>query len=223
MSEQQAISTGLEALKLIAAGGIGAAIIGVIGKLVVDRKLQAQKHEHDKQIESLKSKLQLEAQKKVIEYTSLHDKQAQIIADFYAKLSDLYRCIQGLVGEYSMRELRETIEKHLPCIPQSGWTDLTDEEKKNIDEARACNEKLFEFYRRNKIYLSLVVCELTDRFCTLASYMAMNYHNVTFKDEDGKLVVASVVKEVWDKAIETIPNLLIQLEKEFRGILGVKS
>jgi len=58
MPEQQAISTGLEALKLIAAGGIGAAIIGVIGKLVVDRKLQEQKHKYDKQIEPLKSELQ---------------------------------------------------------------------------------------------------------------------------------------------------------------------
>jgi tetratricopeptide (TPR) repeat protein len=58
MSEQQVISTGLEALKLIAAGGIGAAIIGVIGKLVVDRKLQEQKHKYDKQIEPLKSELQ---------------------------------------------------------------------------------------------------------------------------------------------------------------------
>jgi hypothetical protein len=58
MSEQQAISAGLEALKLIAAGGIGAAIIGVIGKLVVDRKLQEQKYEYDKQIEPLKSELQ---------------------------------------------------------------------------------------------------------------------------------------------------------------------
>ena len=58
MPEQQAISTGLEALKLIAAGGIGAAIIGVIGKLVVDRKLQEQKHKYDKQIEPIKSELQ---------------------------------------------------------------------------------------------------------------------------------------------------------------------
>jgi len=58
MSEQQGISTVLEALKLIAAGGTGAAIIGIIGKVLVDRKLQKQKAEYDKQLESLKSKLQ---------------------------------------------------------------------------------------------------------------------------------------------------------------------
>lgn len=58
MSEQQAISTVLEALRLIAAGGIGAAIASCIGNWFVNKKLQAQKHEHDKQIEPLKSELQ---------------------------------------------------------------------------------------------------------------------------------------------------------------------
>ena len=51
----------------------------------------------------------------------------------------------------------------------------------------------------------------------------MNYSSVTFKDEDGKLYVTSEVKDVWDKAIEVIPELLTQLENEFRDILGVKS
>ncbi|HBG77542.1 MAG TPA: hypothetical protein DDW84_01655 [Phycisphaerales bacterium] len=57
MSEQQAISTGLEVLKLIAAGGIGGTVASCIGNWFVNNKLQTQKHEHDKQIESLKSKL----------------------------------------------------------------------------------------------------------------------------------------------------------------------
>jgi hypothetical protein len=224
MSEQQAISTVLEALKLIAAGGIGGAIASCIGNWFVNKKLQAQKHEHDKQLESLKSNLQLETQKQVIEYTSLHDKQAQIIADFYARLSDLYGCIQRLMGAYRMREIKEQIEKENPDLPAPPkQIALTAEEQKAIDAEHTCNKELFEFYRRNKIYLSLVVCELTDRFYGLASYLAMEYHSVTFKDRDGKLYVNSEVKEVWDKAIETIPKLLIQLEKEFRGILGVKS
>ena len=57
MAVEQAVSTGLEALKLIVSGGIGAAIIGIIGKVFVDRKLQEQKAVYDKQLESLKSEL----------------------------------------------------------------------------------------------------------------------------------------------------------------------
>lgn len=224
MAEEQLISAEVvEALKLIASGGFGAAIIGIIGKLVFDRKLQIQKAEYDKQLESLKSKLQLETQKKVIEYTSLHDKQAQIIADFYAQLSGLYGSIEHLMARYRMREIKEDIEKEHPYIPRSKQIGLTAEEQQAVDAVEACNKDLFEFYRKNKIYLSLAVCDLTDRFCTLASYLAMNYHNVTFKDENGNLYVNPKVKEVWDKAIETIPKLLTQLEIEFRDILGVNS
>ncbi|MFA5240062.1 MAG: hypothetical protein WC476_10210 [Phycisphaerae bacterium] len=60
MAKEQLISTGIvviEALKLIAAGGIGGAVASCIGNWFVNKKLQAQKHEHDKQLESLKSKL----------------------------------------------------------------------------------------------------------------------------------------------------------------------
>ena len=60
MAEEQLISTGtvaVETLKLIVAGGIGGTIASCIGNWFVSKKLQAQKHEHDKQLESLKSKL----------------------------------------------------------------------------------------------------------------------------------------------------------------------
>ncbi len=223
MAEEQLISTGIvEALRLIVSGGIGAAIIGFIGKLFVDRKLQNQKAEYDKQLESLKSKLHLETQKQVIEYTSLHDKQAQIIADFYAQLAGLYICIERLMSKYQMRVMKEEIEKDHPDILRSKQIDLTVQEQQAIDAVHTCNKDLFEFYRKNRIYLSLAICELTDRFCGLASYLAMEYENVTYKDEAGKLFVHPKVKEVWDKAIVTIPILLTQLEKEFRDMLGVK-
>lgn len=224
MAEELLISTGaVEALKLIVSGGIGAAIIGIIGKLFVDRKLQNQKVEYDKQLESLKSKLHLETQKQVIEYTSLHDKQAQIIADFYAQLAGLYICIERLMSQYQLRVMKEKIEKNHPYIPRSKQIGLTVEEQQAIDAVHACNKDLFEFYRKNRIYFSLAICNLTDRFCGLASYLAMEYLGVTYKDEAGNLYVDSKVKEVWDKAIEIIPQLLTQLEIEFRDILGVKS
>ena len=221
MSEQQAISTVLEALKLIAAGGMGGAVASCIGNWFVNKKLQAQKHAHDKQLESLKSKLHLETQKQVIEYTSLHDKQAQIIADFYAQLAGLYICIERLMRQYQLRVMKEEIEKDHPYIPRSKQIGLTVKEQQAIDAVHACNKDLFEFYRKNRIYFSLAICNLTDRFCGLASYLAMEYHDVTYKDEAGNLYVNSKVKEVWDKAIETIPQLLTQLEIEFRDILSV--
>jgi len=54
MAEQQFISTGIEALKLIIAGGIGGTIASCIGNLFVTKKLQAQKYRFDKELESIK-------------------------------------------------------------------------------------------------------------------------------------------------------------------------
>lgn len=56
MFEQQVASEVVEALKLIVSGGIGGAVAASIGNWFVSKKLQTQKHEHDKQLESLKTK-----------------------------------------------------------------------------------------------------------------------------------------------------------------------
>jgi len=85
MSEQQAISTGLEVIKLIVTGGIGAAIIGIIGKVVVDRKLQKQKAEYDKQLESLKSKLG----KKNTVHKLQFEKEFQLYGELWKALVDV--------------------------------------------------------------------------------------------------------------------------------------
>ena len=227
MAEEQLISVEVvvEAIKLIVSGGLGGTIVGIIGKLVVDRKLQNQKAVYDKQLESLKSKLLLETQKKVIEYTSLHDKQAQIIADFYKRLSYLYESIQRLLLKYQIREWKKEIEKdeEPPIVPSYAQLSLTAEEKQVISEVETYNKELWDFYRINKIYLSLKICQLTDRFCGLTWNLAGSYFDVTYKNDKGQLYVSKNVKECWDKTVEIIPKLLIQLEKEFRVILGVKS
>jgi len=85
MSEQQAISTGLEVLKLIAAGGIGGAVASCIGNWFVSKKLQAQKHEHDKQLESLRSKLG----KKNTVHKLQFEKEFQLYGELWKELVDV--------------------------------------------------------------------------------------------------------------------------------------
>ena len=207
MSIEQAWYEGYKAVELVVASGIGGTIVGVIMKFWVEKRLQVQRYEHDK---------------KIIEYTSLHDKQAEIIANFYSLLSDLYGRIEQLMSKYQMREMKEDIEREPPCVAKSKHIGLTSDEQQAIDAVQICNKSLYEFYRKNKIYFSPIACDLTNRFCTLTSYLSMNYLSVTYKDENGNLYVDPKVKEVWDKAVETIPQLLTQLEDEFRDILGVK-
>lgn len=55
MAEQQFISTGIEAMKLIIAGGIGGTIASCVGNYFVSKRLQAQKYQFDKELEAIKS------------------------------------------------------------------------------------------------------------------------------------------------------------------------
>lgn len=90
MAEEQLISTGkvaVEALKLIVTGGIGAAIASCIGTLFVNKKLQAQKLEHDKQITSLQSKLQ----KKNTVHKLQFEKEFQLYGELWKELVDVRR------------------------------------------------------------------------------------------------------------------------------------
>lgn len=178
-------------------------------------------------IEEFKSSMQLESQKRIIEYTSLHGKRAEVIADLYSRLFQLQGWIQRLLFEYQHREIREDLDKKYYQKNREEWKlvegihTLSAEEEQKVKELSSHMSELYEFYGKYKIYFSSNTCDLIDRFSTLASYLATNYQNVALKDNDGNLYVNPDVKVVWDRAIETIPTLLVELEKEFRSILGV--
>lgn len=171
-------------------------------------------------------KFELDAEKKIIEYTSLHSKRASLVAEMYAKIFDLNGAISKLLYEYQFREIREDVDKKLhpkrePGKLILGIHTLTEDEEKLIKELSSLTSDFFVFYGRNKIYFSEAICNLVDRFSVLTSYMSFNYHNVALKDEQGNLYVNPEVKEVWDKAIKVIPELLPLMEQEFRKLLGV--
>jgi hypothetical protein len=158
---------------------------------------------------------------------SLHAKRAELIAEIYKRVFNLNRSIQMVMFEYGRREIREELHRKYEQPKKGPWEllpgidTLEESEEKRVKELSDLSRQFYEFYGTNKIYLSPQVCDLIDRFSTLTAYMAMNYQNVSIKDKSGELMVNPQVKEVWDKAIETIPILLDALEKEFRALLGV--
>lgn len=90
MEEEQLLSivaVVVEALKLIVAGGIGGAVASCIGNWFVNKKLQAQKHEHNKQLESLKSKLG----KKTTVHKLQFEKEFQLYEGLWKGLTDVRR------------------------------------------------------------------------------------------------------------------------------------
>jgi hypothetical protein len=178
-------------------------------------------------IEKLRSSLQLEAEKRSVEFTSLHEKRVSMIAELYAHLYDLQSCVNYLYLQYQSREIREDIDRKYLQKTRKEWNlepgidTLDPEEEESVKKLGHEVISFLEFYKRNRIYFSSGACNLIDRFVGLSSYCYSNYRNVALKDKDGNLLVNSKVKQVWDKALEVIPQLLIELENEFRRILGV--
>ncbi len=179
-------------------------------------------------IEQLRAALQVEAQRRSVEFESLHEKRVATIADLYAHLFDMQSLIQRLYFEYQGREIKEDIDRKLFRKNRKEWElepgidTLSESEEETVRRLSEETTKFYEFYKKNRIYFSLNVCGYLDRFATLAAYLSSSYHNVALKDKDGNLMVNPKVKEVWDKALENIPQLLNILESEFRNILGVK-
>lgn len=69
------------------------------------------KAQSDIAIEQLKSLLQIEAHKKSIEFSSLHEKRASMIADLYVHLYNMWGFIQRLHFAYQHREIKEDIDR----------------------------------------------------------------------------------------------------------------
>ena len=178
-------------------------------------------------IEGFKSQVQLEAEKKIIEYSSLHAKRGELIAEIYNYLFNLNRSILSVMFEYGRREIREELDNTLhkqtrePWELKQGIDTLDEDEEKAVKSLSHLCSEFYKFYGSNKIYLSPDMCALIDKFSNLASYTAFNYQNVSIKDKDGELMVNPKVKEAWNQAVDTIPIILEELEKEFRSLLGV--
>jgi hypothetical protein len=186
------------------------------------------KSKGDLAIEKFKTEIQLEAQKRMVEYSSLHERRAGLIADLYSRLYQLYNSIQKVLFEYERRQIREDVNRKDPSFSKRqpwekipGIHFLDSDEQKQLKELSTLVSEFHNFYSTHKIYFTPQVCNLIDRFAGLAAYLKMNYENVALKDKDGNLYVNPEVKEVWDKAVEAIPLLLLNLEGEFRTILGV--
>jgi hypothetical protein len=97
----------VEALKLVASGGVGAAIIGLLGKLWVDSKLERAKANYEKDIANLKAKL---AQKQTIHKLQF-EKEFSIYLELWKALVRLRNTSADLVRRSEFITSKETPEQ----------------------------------------------------------------------------------------------------------------
>jgi len=218
------------AAAIIASVGGAAVIFAVlsawIGKIWANRLMQRDIARHQEDLERLKSELKRLESEHSVRFARLHERQAEVIASLYEKLYQFNIALHRLLFEYQHREIREDLDRRFYLNKREEWIlvpgihTLRPEESERIDEVSKAATDIHVFYGTRKLYLPASCCTLMDRLSSLAAFVATSYQNIALKDNDGNLLVHPDVKRVWDAAIQTIPQLLAELEKEFRLALG---
>ena len=196
MAEQQAISTGLEALKLIAAGGIGGAFASCIGNWLVSKKLQAQKHEHDKQLESLKTKLG----KKNTVHKLQFEKEFQLYGELWKALVDVRKTA--------------VITPFIDIMPSD--KSLYDVYKERYEIAADAFNKAKNLFEDHRPFYHDDVSKITEELLgQCRGYIV----NVRRKLKLGKF--DEKLQEKADELSEKVPEAIDEIEKAIKGRIGL--
>lgn len=191
--------------------GTTAIVVGVAGWLTksvithfLSRNVEAYKvelrRESDKEIEAIKSRLQIMAQERQIIFSRLHEKRAEIVAESYALIHDVNAKAVDLGADIFHRGLREPKEKV----------------KEVFDDCLKFND----FFQQRRIYFSEEVCTVTDRFVELIGQTnaAVNRapDNLDFGNKDGEEAYRQMAE-----LMDQLPEIKKLIEKDFRTLLGV--
>ena len=154
----------------------------------------------DVEIERLKSSLQIAATEHQIRFSKLHDRRALVIAKLYRLLLEAADAAKFFAAHPDDKGSfkKEAIERHL---------------------------ELFRFFQINKIYLPSVVCALLENYESILRrsvgfiriYMSIENPNEQTIGEQNK-----VLQDAWQALEKEIPSIRIELEREFRQMLGVE-
>ncbi|NID11548.1 hypothetical protein [Fibrivirga algicola] len=226
------LTTATQVLLLIVIGYFGRSMIKYffsenieIKKMELNNELETKKLELNKALESHKQLLLADTEiykldlNKILEshkselgllnakYSKLHDKQSEVIAH-------LYRLIVKLEGDFRamtafMKEVQQDAEK---------------EENERIKQAGESFNAYSLYYSEHKIFFNQVVCAKLDSlrekyFSTHWDYTFNKRWNISPGDGVSRLHMRDTI----DKTIkEEIPEILKNLESDFREILTVK-
>jgi hypothetical protein len=157
------------------------------------------------EIERLKTSLQMVAIEHQIRFSKLHEKRAEVIAELYKRLVDVY--LHG-------RQFVLTSENN-PTPQQQAEFDKTGREVFDLSI----------FIEKHRIYLSDSVCALLDKFVSDAG-KSVNAAGIfgRFKNPTEHTLLQSYAAftKVYDDFGKAIPEARRVLEIEFRKMLGVE-
>jgi len=198
----------LDLLKSLGTTAIVAAAAAWFTKSVIthflSRKIESYKielkRESDKEIEGIKSRLEIVALERQIVFSRLHEKRAEIIAETYGLIHDLHSKAMGLSAE----------------VFHAGLRTPKDKAKEVYDDC----VKFFEFFQRHRIYFGEEVCLQMDRFVSLVFETYAAIHRAP-DDLDHSTKEGQEAYRRMAGLLDRLPEIKKLIENDFRTLLGV--
>lgn len=154
-----------------------------------------------KELEHLKTELQIQAQRHQITFNTLHEKRALIIAELYDKVNELSAMAYAFGGATLLGGKRTKIDR-----AESTY--------------EACRS-FYSYFQKNKIYFSKELCSLIIEFVSLISEPT----SVLYQIQDEPELVKKFEKDFYANYQELEKKLFTlkdNIEHEFRTLVGVE-
>ena len=134
----------------------------------------------------------------------LHQKRATSVEALYTALVDLQHSVHVVLGIFSPRNPSDI--------------------RKYTAEAFKRTQDVYSGYLKAKIFMAPLTCEKIERVLDGLQNPLVMYYGFLGNYDDRELNTLSDVKEdAWKKIRDSVPPALIELEAEFRQLLGVEN
>lgn len=168
----------------------------------IDKEVQQFQNDLEKELQ----RVQNELEKEQIVFSGLHEQRAEIVSEFYAKMSEFDEDMRDMVN---------------PFIPSG---DTPREER--IDEAAESGEEFRRYYREKKIYFPPHICEMVEDLLKKYRDMFQEFSVFRIHDDQDSPYEPGESSEKWVENWQSltedeIPELREELENHFRDLLGV--
>ena len=172
-----------------------------------DQKLETHKSQlkaqSDVAIERVRADLSIAAAERQIQFARLHEERAEVIAETYARLTELHRTLGNYVK-----------------IFEPAGDKPKEERRRAVQEA---HEAFITYYPKKRIFLPESAVEKIDSINerSVSAFYSFFYEIEVTQQQGGQ--DATRWLEIFKQVREEIPVALKELEHEFRSLLGDKS
>ncbi len=163
--------------------------------------------EATRELEHLKSQLQISAKENEVRFSKLHEKRAEVLSELYFLLDEANEAIQQFDINLKYKD-SHNIDKALI-------------ESSNKKARQSCMTAL-NYYRKYQLYLSKELSKSIEKFVFAIAEPSARHTAYVEGDESAKEGLTGAI-EKWKAESSQVPELLEKIAHEFRLILGTEN